>query len=336
MTKLPFICFIVLSFALPSEAQLKAQFDEQTQRIGYVDNHRRLKIPYIFKGAMDFSEGLAAVFIDSAWGFIDTLGRIAIQPVFKSAEPFYSGRAVVGVYRQSEISVIDTMEVDWCKFHLSPQWVGAHYEVIGFNENCVRCNACYIGVIDNQGEFVIQPRYKSVVRMVGNGPPIYKVGSGTCTSDFGAECYFELIDEKERLILKCEYKLTDILYYTEDFQYFEVRVGNEFQNIPLTGIIDKDCRVIVPFKYYRVGVGRVIDVDNPIVAAKLISMGVEREPKVEYIFINLKDQQVVPGVFDYATIFVDGVAEVYKKEKPFCIRKDGVLLDHCDNCDCYR
>ena len=55
--------------------------------------------PYLrdadWKGAHDFSEGLAAVYQDGKWGYIDTSGAMVIPPQFEYARPFSEGLAAV-------------------------------------------------------------------------------------------------------------------------------------------------------------------------------------------------------------------------------------------------
>ena len=50
-----------------------------------------------FKGAGDFSEGLAAVQIFRKWGYIDKYGEIAIMPAYDVAEEFIKKRAKVAI-----------------------------------------------------------------------------------------------------------------------------------------------------------------------------------------------------------------------------------------------
>ena len=54
------------------------------------------KVVFRFQGVRDFSEGLAAVEQDGAWGFIDTQGKFRVQPRFESVRSFHDGLAAVG------------------------------------------------------------------------------------------------------------------------------------------------------------------------------------------------------------------------------------------------
>jgi len=70
-------------------------------RFGYINTEGALVIPMQFEIAQPFSDGLAAVRVDSKWGYIDKTGKFVIKPQFKSAGPFSEGLAPVS-------NVIDT------------------------------------------------------------------------------------------------------------------------------------------------------------------------------------------------------------------------------------
>jgi WG containing repeat len=71
--------------------------------IGYIDKMGKQVIPPRFFHAGDFSEGLAAVRIDSGrkdkiwwkWGYIDRTGKVIIKPRFDDASDFHEGLALV-------------------------------------------------------------------------------------------------------------------------------------------------------------------------------------------------------------------------------------------------
>ena len=63
---------------------------------GYIDKTGRAVIRPIFKRALRFAEGLAAVQMrDGKWGFIDTTGKVVIAPRFGKALGFSEGLAPV-------------------------------------------------------------------------------------------------------------------------------------------------------------------------------------------------------------------------------------------------
>lgn len=60
-------------------------------RWGYINSDGEIVIRCQFDRAQRFSEGLAAVVVDSLWGFIDSTGRIVIKPSFKKVSMFSNG-----------------------------------------------------------------------------------------------------------------------------------------------------------------------------------------------------------------------------------------------------
>lgn len=62
---------------------------------GYMDENGKTVIKPKFAFAREFSEGLAAVEVDSKWGFIDTTGKTVIKPQYDAVGDFSSGMAGV-------------------------------------------------------------------------------------------------------------------------------------------------------------------------------------------------------------------------------------------------
>ncbi len=59
----------------------------------YIDRSGRQISDLRFDDALDFSEGLAGVYMSNRWGFIDLSGKIAIQPGFENVGAFSEGLA---------------------------------------------------------------------------------------------------------------------------------------------------------------------------------------------------------------------------------------------------
>lgn len=64
-------------------------------RYAFIDRRGMPVSDLRFEGALDFSEGLAAVLLDGRWGYVDGSSRIAIKPQFDWAESFSEGVAAV-------------------------------------------------------------------------------------------------------------------------------------------------------------------------------------------------------------------------------------------------
>jgi len=66
-------------------------------KYGYIDMTGELVIPVQYDYAMDFSEGLAAVYMqkNGGWGFIGKTGELAVPFMYEQASPFCEGLAAV-------------------------------------------------------------------------------------------------------------------------------------------------------------------------------------------------------------------------------------------------
>lgn len=65
-------------------------------KFGYINTEGVIVVPMRFEMAQPFSDGLAAVRVDSKWGYIDKTGKFVIEPQFRGAGPFSEGLAPVG------------------------------------------------------------------------------------------------------------------------------------------------------------------------------------------------------------------------------------------------
>lgn len=62
---------------------------------GYINHEGAIVIPMQFEMAQPFSDGLAAVRVNSKWGYIDKTGKFVIEPQFRGAGPFSEGLAAI-------------------------------------------------------------------------------------------------------------------------------------------------------------------------------------------------------------------------------------------------
>lgn len=65
-------------------------------KFGYINTEGAIVIPMQFEVAQPFSDGLAAVRVNSKWGYIDKTGKFVIEPQFRGAGRFSEGLAPVG------------------------------------------------------------------------------------------------------------------------------------------------------------------------------------------------------------------------------------------------
>ncbi len=83
-------------YAWASDYSGKLAAVEKDQMVGFIDGSGKVVIPFKFRDARGFSEGLAPATVDAKkWGFIDESGSFKIAPQFQRAFPFNSERALV-------------------------------------------------------------------------------------------------------------------------------------------------------------------------------------------------------------------------------------------------
>ena len=91
----------------PLSEGLRAYYDYEKKRWGYIDAGGKIIIPARFREALPFSEGLAAVDIPTEgnnkglWGFIDKTGKTVIPPTYSAAPSrFGNGLCAVKVFNE--------------------------------------------------------------------------------------------------------------------------------------------------------------------------------------------------------------------------------------------
>src|ERR1043165_6649934 len=88
-----------LGFALTIVSVMSCSGERSTTNgsWGYIDRAGKLIIPAQFVEARGFSDGLAAVKVESSWGYIDRAGKLVIAAQFSEARNFGNGLAAVKI-----------------------------------------------------------------------------------------------------------------------------------------------------------------------------------------------------------------------------------------------
>ncbi len=118
---------------------------------GYINSSGSFVISPQYADAGAFSEGLAAVQIDSKWGYIDAKGSIVIAAAFDAAGKFSGQRALVELHGKH--GFIDPSG----RFILEPQFfdeAGSYREGLAL----IRMNGLY-GFLNTDGKFAIEPQF---------------------------------------------------------------------------------------------------------------------------------------------------------------------------------
>lgn len=117
----------------------------------YIDDQMQIVVDFSYAEAQPFGDGLAAVKISDRWGYIDVDGQLAIDPKFISAGVFNEGLAPVRL-ASNQFGYANTQG----ELAISEQFDAARpfYE-----ERAVVQQDGLWGVIDRQGNWVVQPTF---------------------------------------------------------------------------------------------------------------------------------------------------------------------------------
>lgn len=160
------------------ESLLQAEEDEpvlvfgagvQSQRHGgFVDPSGEMVIEAHFAGVSSFSEGLAAVRLETLWGYVDESGAWTIDPRFVLARPFSEGLAAAAE-REGEVGFIDPTG-EWA---IEPRFA----EVYAFSEGLApaRADDGTWGFVRADGSWGIEPRFYWANRFADGLAPV-KIG----------------------------------------------------------------------------------------------------------------------------------------------------------------
>lgn len=279
---------------------------------GFVDLHGKVKIPFKFRNASDFNEGLAAVSYWGKYGYINAKGKFVIKPQYCFAREFSNGRAWVKSKWGEENLCIDKdggvifsircQKVEEFSEDMAAVLVNGKYgyinnkgqiviqpkfdEALGFSNGlaCVEMSGKW-GFIDNSGKFVISPRF-----LKANN---YFVGEKIF-------CYSETLDGT-RVYVPSEYEIKEpVAFVTENNndspklinkkgEEIKTKCGQKFSvmssgNLALAfsggkwGFIDRDGKFAIPPKFQ--------DGDEFQNGLALV------EFKNEYMYINEKGHRV--------------------------------------------
>ena len=192
---------------------------------GFIDKTGNVVIPFEYYWAVrDFKEGLAAVRYQDRWGFIDKTGRVVIHFEYHKANSFSEGLAAVK--RGSKWGFIDKTGNVVIPFEY-------YWTVRDFKEGLAavqRGNKW--GFVDETGKVVVPFEYKEV-REFSEGLAAVKRGS-----EWG------YIDKTGNVVIPFEYK------YVGDFSEGLAAVWRNYWDY--WGFIDKTGKEIIPCKYFEV------------------------------------------------------------------------------------
>jgi hypothetical protein len=229
--------------------------DEKGLKHGFIDRTGKFAIPCQFRGAGDFSEGLAPVVINGTWGFIDYRGKLVIPSRFDEVtyyDPDDPKGIIAGKPGLAEGLAAVALTGKWGfidrqgRMVISPRFDGAYQ----FSEGLARVKIDNKwGFIDRTGKMVIPPQFKGGVERFSEGLAavwIPKEGS-----------YYEgklgFIDRQGNLVVPAKF---DLRYFeegtTDDFPRFSqglarITIKDKY------GFIDRQGKLVIAAKFQEAG-----------------------------------------------------------------------------------
>lgn len=180
---------------------LAVSYDNEGDKIGYINKSGELTIPYIYTDARTFTNGLALTQNNKGWyGYIDTKGNTIIPFKYKSAGYFSNGGLAPAENSNGKWGFIDKRGKTVIPFQ--------YYNAGNFSEGLasVSNSKGMIGFINTSGKLVINylPYTKSSEFKEG----IVLVGKGSGSSE-----KFGYIDRSGKLLTKMEYTFESSDFY---------------------------------------------------------------------------------------------------------------------------
>jgi len=264
---------------------------------GFIDRTGRIVIAPNFRGqdVFGFSEGLAAVKIDSQWCYIDETGKVAIRTRgFDYAGPFTEGLASVGVNKQTTDG---QKEMAYGYIDRTGRVViqPLYDETYGFSEGLGRVvvNGKW-GFIDKAGKMIIEPRF---IRAYW-----FSEGFASVTVDSGARVY---IDHTGKIASNPEYEYTDA-WFSEGLT--PAARGSRW------GFVNRDWKMVIP---------PLFDFTAQCFSEGLASVRVDGK----YGYIDHTGMIVISPRFEQPSgTFHDGLARIQMNSKTGYINRHGDVV----------
>jgi hypothetical protein len=306
-------------------------------KAGYIDKAARIVIQPQFRSARPFSEGLAAVEVETGdRGYIDQTGHPVIAPQFFHAEDFSNGLALVGKlaedYREMYIDksgkvaiTLTQLETGRIRNAHSPSrfseglaavdvWDGEHSET---------------AYINAQGQIAIMPQFERGYDFNEGVAQVYRYGDSKTA----------LIDKSGRLIT--DYVVTCPPLFQGQLQFSEGYAAQTKQCFGKWGFVDKSLNFVIEPQFSSVSVFR----------EDLAAVGFERIPALQspdrgnyfsgiqtfgdwglnypdlnYGYTHKSGVLVIPAQFEGAGVFSEGLAAVKLHGRCGYIDKSGRMV----------
>lgn len=311
----------------PTDGMIRVR---QGELYGYYDTTGKQIIDFQYAAASGFSEGLAVVAVlkDSityTYGYIDKTNHIALPANYEYAYPFQEGVAIVKNYDRFGLIDRNGKEVFPIKYaELTPMHEGTFLAVDPQTELAALFNRkfkkltpfVYEKAIGYNEEIYVMERYGRKVFLRNNGKEIgerYDNVSGFFNGFSWVEINgkYGVINRSGKIVIPIEYENSG--YRSMEYLYSEGLFMAEKNG--MYGFLDTRGRTVIPFEYqsaYQCTEGLIPVKKNGV-----------------WGYINTKNEAMTPFIFDIASFFEWGRAEVMYNNEVFKINRDLQCVKNC-------
>lgn len=295
---------------------------------GYINTKGDIAIPYIYKSADEFSEGLAFVCEkDGSHACVDKQGQVVFRTSYAYPEPFKDGLSVVVDPKSGLEGCIDKTG----QLVIPCQYSSISYfcEGMACVEIVTEAKETLFGYINTKGEEVIDCKYREAQDFSGNYA-LVETKETEIVIDKKGKPVFELSDPSTSMI---SHHADGIVIWTKGRDYYftnieknitkalpPIKLIEEIKDglcILLTasangkyGAIDCDGNEVIPFIYNylgEVGEGRILYYENKM-----------------WGYLDYSGNVVIPAQYIQAIDFESGIARVKTKNRQILyINKEG-------------
>lgn len=311
--------FNYLNFSLSQENHTPLFRIYENGLYGYIDSTGRIVIPPKYKGAGEFSEGLAPVRQNGLYGYINTLDEMIILPQFEYAEPFFEDAAIV--YNNGSPLYIN-------KFGKQMFDCSGYKKITNFinGRAFVYTKSKKNGVVSKNGKLIIDTIYFSITPFNDGVAVVQKINPDSTKSNL-----YGVVDTNGNIIVTLG-KYSRIENYYNGFAYVSKRENNEQKT---EGFIDSKGNLLFLFQASENSIYGVKPyVSDSIIICEFKKQKIDTEPQLYqtasyYGIMDINGKVIYTGPeYDYILDFNEGRSFARKKNKYYLIDKSGRIISN--------
>ena len=237
---------------------------------------------------MDFGiDGISAIQKDGKWGFIDKTGNQIIPCLYDSVCGFHEGLAAVQLNNKwGAVNNVGELIIPYS--YNDPLWFDEGLAAVRINGKD--------GYINTKGELQIPCIYDNATRFK----------EGYASVELNGKLGY--IDRTGKMIIPCMYDISEFIdAHDVSHGYFPIYLDGKW------GMLDKQGHMIIPCKY-----DQLIPVEDNGECIVILN---DKEG-----YINIKNEYILPLIYDRIWKFSDGIAPVKLNGKCIYIDKQGTQV----------